>query len=64
MKRYTFTVEATSVYGHQCYYIDADNEAEARERIETGDGVFVYEELEVQDLGKYELQSVEEVPED
>ncbi|TCK87324.1 hypothetical protein [Paraburkholderia sp. BL9I2N2] len=64
MKRYTFTANASSVYGSQTYYVDAETEEEARIAVENGDGVFVCEELEVQDLDKFELDSVEEVPEE
>ncbi|NUY33261.1 hypothetical protein F0160_22515 [Paraburkholderia sp. JPY303] len=63
MKRYTFTAQATSVYGSQTYYADAETEEEARAIVESGDGVFVCEELEVQDLDKFELESVDDIPE-
>ncbi len=63
MKRYFFTVETTSVVGWQMYSADAASEAEALEIVKGGGGEFVEEELEVQDLGKYELCSVEDIPE-
>ena len=64
MKRYIFVAQATSVYGSQTYYADAETEQEALEIVERGDGVFVDEELEVQDLDKFELCDVEDVPEE
>jgi len=62
VKRYTFVVDATSVVGNQTYYADADSEEEALEAVKRGDGVFVDEELEVQDLGTYQLCDVEDIP--
>jgi hypothetical protein len=62
MKRYTFCADATSVSGSQTYYVDAESEDEARAEVEVGGGVFVCEELEVQDLGEFELVDVEDVP--
>lgn len=64
MKRYTFTAQATSAYGSQTYYADAENEEEAREIVERGDGVFVDEELEVQDLDRFELCDIKDIPDD
>jgi hypothetical protein len=62
MKRYTFTARASSVYGTQTYYVDAETEQEAREAVEGGGGVFVDEQLEVQDLDGFELDSIEDIP--
>jgi hypothetical protein len=62
VKRYTFNVDATSVSGSQTYYVDAESEQEAREIVEGGGGEFVCEELEVQDLGTFELDHVEDIP--
>ena len=61
-KRYTFNVEATSVMGYQVYFVDAETEEQARTEVEKGGGTFVLEELEVQDLGSFILESVEDVP--
>ena len=62
MKRYTFTAQASSVYGTQTYYVDAETEEEAKDAVERGDGVFVEEQLEVQDLDEFNLDSVEDIP--
>jgi hypothetical protein len=62
LKRYTFTAQATSVYGSQTYHVDAESEEEAEQAVEKGNGVFVCEELEVQDLGPFVLDFVEEIP--
>ncbi|MDR5801154.1 hypothetical protein [Caballeronia sp. LZ001] len=64
MKRYTFTVDVTSVSGYQVYYVDADNEDDARTEVQQGGGVFVFEEFSVEDLGTFELSDVSDIPED
>ena len=61
-KRYYFSAQATSVYGSQTYYVDAESEEEALQAVEQGEGVFVSEELQVQDLDAFRLDSVEEIP--
>jgi|GEM_PF-6303500 len=61
-KRFYFSAQATSVYGSQTYYVDAESVEEALEAVKQGDGVFVSEDLEVQDLGNFFLDSVEEIP--
>lgn len=61
-KRYTFNADCTSVTGNQTYYVDAESEEEARREFEGGGGVFVCEELAVQDLGVFELCDVEDIP--
>ena len=64
MKRYTFSARAASVYGSQTYFADAESEEEALAIVDRGDGTFVCEELEVQDLDNFELDSVEDIPAD
>jgi hypothetical protein len=64
MKRYTFIAQVQSVSGHQVYHVDAETEDEARAVVERGGGEFDYEELEVQDRGRFELLEVDDVPAD
>lgn len=63
-KRYHFTADVTEARGTQAYYVDAETEDEARAIVEAGDGTFEYEELEVQDLGPFELTDVEDLPDE
>jgi hypothetical protein len=62
MKRYTFVADALSVHGSQTYFVDAASEEDARKLVEKGQGEFLYEELEVQDLGPFQLCDVEDIP--
>ena len=39
----------TSVYGWQCWKIEADNEEEAKQKVSEGEVDFVDQEIEVQD---------------
>lgn len=63
-KRYTYTAQVTSVYGSQTYYADAETEEEARKIVESGQGEFLSEELEVQDIDRFLLCDVDDVPGD
>lgn len=61
-KRYYFVADVTEVRGSQTFYADAESEEEAKAIIDSGDGVFDSEELEVQDLDRFRLCLVEEIP--
>lgn len=62
MKRYTYSAQVTSVYGSQTYYVDAETEEDARAIVEGGNGVFLCEVLEVQDLEPFSLDCIEDIP--
>lgn len=64
MKRYTFNAQVTATAGSQTYHVDAESEEEARAAVNRGEGMFDFEEIEVQDLGPYELVDVDDVPAD
>ena len=60
MKRFYFESHVSAA-GTQTHYVDAETAEEAEEKIQKGEGVFVDEFLEVDDIFSTELRDEEDL---